>query len=136
MPEPRFIHLRLHSAYSLLEGAIPVEQAARAVRRRRNAGGRADRQRQPVRGARVLRGRRQGEGADPADRRLPAGARLRRAASIRATGPRRPAPVVLLAQDETGFGNLLKLSSLNYLDCGARRAARDARGARGARARG
>ena len=27
--------------------------------------------------------------------------------------------MVLLAQDETGFGNLMKLSSLNYLDCGA-----------------
>ena len=30
-----------------------------------------------------------------------------------------PRPVVLLAQDATGFGNLMKLSSLNYLDCGA-----------------
>ena len=25
MTAPRFIHLRLHSAYSLLEGAIPVK---------------------------------------------------------------------------------------------------------------
>ena len=33
--------------------------------------------------------------------------------------PPAPRPVVLLAQDETGFGNLMKLSSLNYLDCGA-----------------
>ena len=38
-----------------------------------------------------------------------------------------PRPIVLLAQDETGFRNLMKLSSLNYLDCGADAAARDAR---------
>ena len=26
MPEPQFIHLRLHSAYSLLEGAVPLKE--------------------------------------------------------------------------------------------------------------
>jgi len=29
MPAPRFIHLRLHSAYSLLEGAIQVNREGR-----------------------------------------------------------------------------------------------------------
>ena len=28
MSQPRFIHLRLHSAYSLLEGAVPVKKLA------------------------------------------------------------------------------------------------------------
>ena len=44
-----------------------------------------------------------------------------------------PAPVVLLAQDETGFRNLMRLSSLNYLDCGRRAAARHPRRPRRAR---
>ena len=72
---------------------------------------------------------------DPADHRLPARARLRRRPPIPATAPPAPRPIVLLAQDETGFGNLMQLSSLNYLDCGAAAAARHARRARRPRRR-
>ena len=39
MTSPRFIHLRLHSAYSLLEGAIPVKALAQALRGGADAGG-------------------------------------------------------------------------------------------------
>jgi DNA polymerase-3 subunit alpha len=34
--------------------------------------------------------------------------------------PAPPRPIVLLAQTEAGFANLMRLSTLNYLDCGAR----------------
>ena len=37
MTAPQFIHLRLHSAYSLLEGAIPVKTLAELCAGRRHA---------------------------------------------------------------------------------------------------
>ena len=116
MSAPRFIHLRLHSAYSLLEGAIPVKKLAGLCQ----AAGMpavaltdtgnlfaalefsetmAKAGIQPIMGCQLALAT--AEPAHPGDR---------------APDPR---PVVLLAQDATGFGNLMKLSSRNYLDCGA-----------------
>ena len=119
MTEPRFIHLRLHSAYSLLEGAVPVKKLpdlcaaagmpAVALTDTGNLFARA----------RILRGRRQGRrrrssrssaASSPSPSPTPAHPGDR---------PPAPRPVVLLAQDEAGFGNLMQLSSLNYLGCGA-----------------
>ena len=116
MTEPRFIHLRLHSAYSLLEGAIPVKALPKlcaeagmpavaltdtgnlfAALEFSEAPAKAGIQ--PIMGCQLALA--YAEPAHPGDR-APA-----------------PRPIVLLAQDETGFGNLMKLSSLNYLDCGA-----------------
>jgi DNA polymerase-3 subunit alpha len=116
MTAPRFIHLRLHSAYSLLEGAIPVKALAKlceaagmpavaltdtgnlfAALEFSEAMAKAGIQ--PITGCQLALAH--AAPAHPGDR------------------PPAPAPVVLLAQDEAGFRNLMRLSSLNYLDCGA-----------------
>ncbi len=116
MIEPQFIHLRLHSAYSLLEGAI----GAKAIPKLCAADGMpavaltdsgnlfsalefsdaaAKAGIQPIMGCQLALA--YATAAHPGDR------------------PPAPRPIVLLAQDETGFQNLLKLTSANYLDCGA-----------------
>ena len=109
---PRFIHLRVHTEHSLLEGAIPVkklvklcaaaEMPAVAVTDTNNmfcalefsvlakeAG------LQPIVGSQVA------VAHDPAQ----PGEKLRL-----------PAPIVLLAQTEAGYMNLMKLNSCLYLD--------------------
>jgi len=115
MDAARFIHLRLHSAYSLLEGAIPVKKlgamcreagmpavaltdsgnlfAAMEFSETTAAAGI-----QPIMGCQLS--------LDHADAPRP-GER-----------PPPPRPIVLLAQNAAGFGNLLKLTTLNYLACG------------------
>ncbi|WP_415182920.1 DNA polymerase III subunit alpha [Phaeovulum sp.] len=112
MTSPRFIHLRVHTEYSLLEGAVPVKkliaacQASRmpavAVTDTNNmfaalefsvlASGAGV---QPIIGCQVDLSY---DPAQPGER------------------PRAPAPLVLLAQDEAGYGNLMKLNSCLYLD--------------------
>ncbi len=116
MSAPRFIHLRVHSAYSLLEGAIPIKKlpglceadgmpavaltdtgnlfAALEFSETLSMAGI-----QPIMGCQLALA--WAGPAQPGDR------------------PPAPRPVLLLAQDETGFGNLMKLSSINYLDCGS-----------------
>ena len=133
MPEPRFIHLRLHSAYSLLEGAIPVKALPKLCAAAGHAGGGADRHRQPLRRARVLRGRGQGRASS---RSSAASSTLAYATPAHpGDRPPPPRPVVLLAQDEAGFAQpdeaqLAQLSRLRR-----RRAARHARRARRPRRR-
>ncbi|WP_101068879.1 DNA polymerase III subunit alpha [Roseovarius salinarum] len=109
--QPRFIHLRVHTEYSLLEGAVRLKQLpalcqdagmpAVAVTDTNNMFGALEFSVtaqgagiQPIMGCQV----------DLAYLETPPGAR-----------PRPPAPVVLLAQDETGYRNLMKLNSLLYL---------------------
>ena len=109
---PRFIHLRVHTEHSLLEGAVPVKKLvglcteqgmpAVAVTDTNNmfaalefsvtAAGAGV---QPIVGCQisVLH-----DPAGPGDR------------------PRPPAPLVLLAQSEAGYMNLMKLNSCLYLD--------------------
>ncbi len=115
MPAPQFVHLRSHSIYSLLEGAIPIKTLPELCVRHgmpaialtdsgnlfgalefSEAAARAGVQ--PIHGCALRLGL-----PDEAARRSgqPGG------------------EIVLLAQNQTGFGNLLKLSSLNYLACGA-----------------
>jgi len=118
MPEPRFIHLRVHSAYSLIEGAVPVKKLPElcaadgmpavaltdtgnlfAALEFSEAAARAPAPVQPI-----------------------IGCQLALAFAVPAhPGERAPAPrpLALLAQDEAGFANLMRLSSLNYLGCGA-----------------
>jgi DNA polymerase-3 subunit alpha len=112
MSDPRFIHLRVHSEYSLLEGAVPVKKliglaeaagmpavavtdtnamfAALEFSVLATAAGV-----QPIIGCQVSLAY---EVAQPGER------------------ARAPAPVVLLAQNEAGYLNLLKLNSCLYLD--------------------
>ena len=116
MTAPRFIHLRVHSAYSLLEGAIPVKKLPGALRGGGHAGGGADRHRQPLRGAGVLRDA--GQGRRPADHRLPARPRLRRGRASR-----RPAAGAAAGRAaRAGRGGLRQPDAAllgHYLDCGA-----------------
>lgn len=111
---PRFIHLRSHSEYSLLEGALRLkklpgmcrdaEMPALALTDTNNmfaalefsvamAGAGV----QPIIGCQV----------DVAYVEVQPGEK-----------PRPPAPVVLLAQSELGYENLMKLNSCLYLDKG------------------
>ena len=108
---PRFIHLRVHTEYSLLEGAVPVKKLAGfcekmsmpaiAVTDTNNmfaalefstiAKGAGV---QPIVGCQISL---DCDPAQPGER------------------PRPPAPVVLLAQNEAGYMNLMKLNSCLYL---------------------
>ncbi len=111
---PRFIHLRLHTEYSLLEGAVPVKKLAGlcaangmpavAVTDTNNmfaalefSASASAAGVQPIVGCQV----------DLAFDPVQPGERARP-----------PAPVVLLAQSEAGYMNLMKLNSCLYLDAG------------------
>ncbi|WP_170582838.1 DNA polymerase III subunit alpha [Ruegeria arenilitoris] len=111
---PRFIHLRVHTEYSLLEGAVrlkklptlceQMDMPAVAVTDTNNmfaalefsvtASGAGV---QPIMGCQVDLAYVQ---AQPGEK------------------PKPPAPIVLLAQSETGYEHLMKLSSCLYLDKG------------------
>ncbi|MEM9725693.1 MAG: DNA polymerase III subunit alpha [Pseudomonadota bacterium] len=110
---PRFIHLRVHSAYSLLEGAIPVKRLAKLAREAGTpAVGVADSGAlfgalefsetmaeaglQPLIGLQINLDH--GPAARPGEKGLP------------------PAPIVLYAQNEAGYRNLADLNSRAYLD--------------------
>ena len=43
MPHADFVHLRVHSAYSLSEGAIKIKQLVELCKRHAHAGGGGDR---------------------------------------------------------------------------------------------
>ncbi|MEM8824563.1 MAG: DNA polymerase III subunit alpha, partial [Pseudomonadota bacterium] len=111
MADPRFIHLRLHTEYSLLEGAVRLktlpdlvagaDMPAVAVTDTNNmfaaleaATGLAGKGIQPIMGCQVDV---MHDPAAPGDK------------------PRKPAPVVLLAQNEAGYENLMALNSCLYL---------------------
>ena len=115
MSMPRFIHLRLHSAYSLLEGAIRIEAIPKLCRAdAMPAAALTDSGNlfaalefsqtmakagiQPIVGCQLDVAH--APPPKPGDRPAPA------------------APLVLLARDETGYGNLLRLSTANYLEAG------------------
>ncbi|WP_342076800.1 DNA polymerase III subunit alpha [Yoonia sp. SS1-5] len=110
--DPRFIHLRVHTEYSLLEGAIPVKKLpgmaaamdmpAVAVTDSNNmfcalefSEGASKAGIQPIIGCQI-----DVTYIDPEPGRRPDD----------------PAPIVLLAQNETGYENLMKLNSCAYLD--------------------
>ncbi len=114
MSEPRFIHLRTHTEHSLLEGAIALKKLiGLCVTHRMPAVAVTDTNNlfaalefsvsakeagvQPIIGCQISLA------YDPA----PLGAQ-----------PRPPAPLVLLAQDEAGYLNLMKLNSALYIGKG------------------
>ncbi len=108
---PRFIHLRVHTEHSLLEGAVPVKKLvglcaaqgmpAVAVTDTNN-----------MFAALEFSVTAQGAGVQPI-----LGCQVSVAFDPAAPGEKaRPtAPVVLLAQDETGYMNLMKLNSCLYV---------------------
>ena len=110
--QPRFIHLRVHTEYSLLEGAVPLKKLAGlcegagmpavAVTDTNNMFAALEASMllsgagvQPIIGCQT----------DLCYEQTPPGER-----------PRAPAPIVLLAQNAVGYGNLMKLNSCLYLD--------------------
>ncbi|MBK5926798.1 DNA polymerase III subunit alpha [Rhodobaculum claviforme] len=114
---PRFIHLRLHTEYSLLQGAVPVKalpglvaamgMPAVAVTDTNNlfcalefSVGALGRGVQPILGCEISVGY---DPVQPGER------------------PRPPAAVVLLVQNEAGWRNLLKLNTVLYLDAASPR---------------
>ncbi len=116
MADPRFIHLRTHTEYSLLEGAVPVKKLsglaagagmpAVAVTDTNNmfcalefSEYAAKAGVQPIIGCQV----------DVSMKSDEPNARNQ-------ARPEPPAPVVLLAQNEAGYMNLMKLNSCAYLD--------------------
>ncbi len=111
MADPKFIHLRVHTEYSLLEGAVRLKKLpglcagmqmpAVAVTDTNNlfaalefAVGAAGAGVQPIMGCQVD---------------------LRYVDPMPGTRPRPPAPVVLLAQSEVGYEGLMKLNSCLYM---------------------
>jgi DNA polymerase-3 subunit alpha len=115
MSDPaRFIHLRVHTEHSLLEGAVPVKKLVKlAAEAQMPAIAVTDTNNmfcalefcvtaqgagvQPIVGCQIALAH---DPAQPGER------------------PRMPAPVVLLAQDEAGYMNLMKLNSCLYVDKG------------------
>ena len=114
MTQARFIHLRVHTEHSLLEGAVPVkkliklakaaEMPAVAVTDTNN-----------MFAALEFSVSALGEGVQPI-----VGCQISVAYEVPAPGEKvKPAaPIVLLAQSEAGYLNLMKLNSCLYVDKG------------------
>ncbi|MGO4851408.1 DNA polymerase III subunit alpha [Phaeovulum sp. W22_SRMD_FR3] len=114
MSNPRFIHLRVHTEYSLLEGAVPVKKLI----------GHCDKMGMPAVAVTDTNNMfaalefsviAQGAGVQPI-----VGCQISLTYEASAPGERAklPAPVVLLAQTERGYENLMKLNSCLYIDTG------------------
>ncbi|RYH01622.1 DNA polymerase III subunit alpha [Salipiger sp. IMCC34102] len=108
---PRFIHLRLHTEYSLLEGAVPVKKLA----------GLAEAANMPAVAVtdsdNMFAALEFSEAASKAGIQPIIGCQVSLSYTTPEPGkrPDAPAPIVLLAQNETGYMNLMKLNSALYL---------------------
>jgi len=112
-----FIHLRLHSAYSLAEGAIRLKELPKLCKKQ-NMPAVAVTDTGNMFGALEFSVGCAAEGIQPIigcalGIRAP---EMEQSALTRTTGIRAPEPIVLLAKSETGYFNLLKLVSRSYLD--------------------
>ncbi|ETD85341.1 DNA polymerase III subunit alpha [Rhodobacter capsulatus] len=114
MSDPRFIHLRVHTEYSLLEGAVPVKKLIKLCDAM-NMPAIAVTDTNAMFAALEFSVLAQGAGLQPI-----VGCQVSVAYEVAAPGekPRLPAPLVLLAQNEAGYMNLMKLSSCLYVDKG------------------
>ena len=112
--DPRFIHLRVHSQYSLLEGAVPVKKLA-ALCQSAGMPAVALTDTNNMFAALEYSVALSGAGVQPI-----IGCQVDLAYDPAAPGekPRPPAPLVLLAQSEAGYENLMKLSTCLYVDKG------------------
>jgi len=112
MSDPRFIHLRLHSQYSLLEGAVHVKKLpAMCEAARMPAVALTDTNNMFA--ALEFSVTAKDAGVQPI-----IGCQIDVAYDPPRPGekPRNPAAIVLLAQNERGYENLMKLNSCLYLD--------------------
>ncbi len=111
---PRFIHLRVHTEHSLLEGAVPVKKLVKlAAEAKMPAIAVTDTNNMFA--ALEFSVTAKGAGVQPI-----VGCQVSLAHDPAQPGekPRVPAPIVLLAQSEAGYMNLMKLNSCLYLDKG------------------
>ena len=108
---PRFIHLRVHSEYSLLEGAVRLKKLPGLCRDARMPAV-AVTDTNNMFAALEFSVAAQNEGIQPI-----MGCQIDLSYASAAPGDRQtpPAPVVLLAQNEQGYRNLMKLNSRFYL---------------------
>ncbi len=115
MPHADFVHLRVHTAYSLSEGAIRVKDLAALCRDRRMPA-MAVTDTDNLFGAMEVSGALAGAGVQPI-----IGCQLGLGRAAPSTGPRGPAapppsePLVLMCRDAAGYGNLIKLASRAFL---------------------
>ncbi|MBU2358030.1 MAG: DNA polymerase III subunit alpha, partial [Alphaproteobacteria bacterium] len=115
---PRFIHLRVHTEYSLLEGAVPVKKLS----------GMAEAAGMPAVAVtdtnNMFAALEFSEYASKAGIQPIIGCQMSLAYVTPEPGKRAPdpAPIVLLAQTEAGYLNLMKLNSAAYLDNGGQAA--------------
>ncbi len=111
MSSPRFIHLRLHSEYSLLEGAVPLAELAELCRKA-SMPAVAVTDTNNMFAALEFSVKLSGAGIQPI-----IGCQLDLAFDSARPGDRAPAPapIVLLAQSAAGYRNLMKLNSCFYL---------------------
>jgi DNA polymerase III subunit alpha len=114
MSQPRFIHLRLHTEYSLLEGAVPVKKLI-ALCEKQSIPAVAVTDTNNMFAALEFSVTAKAAGIQPI-----VGCQISFTYEQTLPGerPRQPAPVVLLAQDEAGYLNLMKLNSCLYIDAG------------------
>ena len=109
---PRFIHLRTHTEHSLLEGAVPVKKLVDlCVKARMPAVGVTDTNNMFA--ALEFSVTAMGAGVQPI-----VGCQISIAHDPAQPGekPRLPAPIVLLAQTEAGYMNLMRLNTRLYID--------------------
>jgi DNA polymerase-3 subunit alpha len=121
--QPSFVHLRVHSAYSLLEGAVKIKQMP-ALCRTYEMPAIAITDSGNLFGALEFSETLAGEGIQPVigcalqlcfDQPDSSSVDVQRGPALRD----RIAPIVLLAQNEAGYANLMWLSSNAYLECDA-----------------
>jgi DNA polymerase-3 subunit alpha len=114
MSAPRFIHLRVHTEHSLLEGAVPVKALVKLC-------GKLDMPAVAVTDTNNMFAALEfSVTAKDAGVQPIVGCQVSLAYDPGAVGekPRNPAPIVLLAQSEAGYMNLMKLNSCLYIDKG------------------
>ena len=111
---PRFVHLRVHTEHSLLEGAVPVQALIKLCAQARMPAV-AVTDTNNMFAALEFSVYAQGAGLQPI-----VGCQVSLMHDPAAPGerPRVPAPIVLLAQSEAGYMNLMKLNSALYIGKG------------------
>ena len=109
---PRFIHLRVHTEHSLLEGAVPVKTLVKLCAEAKMPAV-AVTDTNNMFAALEFSVTAQGAGLQPI-----VGCQVAVAHDPASPGerPRLPAPIVLLAQNEAGYMNLMKMSSRLFVD--------------------
>ncbi|MGO4910490.1 DNA polymerase III subunit alpha [Pseudorhodobacter sp. W20_MBD10_FR17] len=112
MSAPRFIHLRTHTEYSLLEGAVPLKSLIKLCGER-DMPAVAVTDTNNMFGALEFSTLAAGAGLQPI-----VGCQVSLTYDPPQPGekPRSPAPIVLLAQNQAGYMNLMKLNTCLYVD--------------------